>query len=510
MPKLPRTLARLGRLALVLTGLPCALLAQTSIGGVVRDSLSGRTLAFANVQLTPLNAPTSAGRSVIADANGHFVLDSVAPGTYLFGFFHPRLDSLGFDAVTRPLTVPAAGQTVTQDLALPSAQTLARQLCGVMDSVSGVLLGRVSRASDGESVSRGHVVVQWRELTMAKKGVADSVRVVPAGIAPDGRYVACRVPTDVPLTIAPITDSATSSVRSADITVRFAAGTPLLHQDLLLPGAMHTAPTAPALGRGTASLIGRVQNSSGAAIAGARVMVRDAAVLDSIAVTDSTGTYRFRTLRGGTYPVDVMKLGMAPTRASVNLRDQRTATTNFTLEPLAYELEGVRVYSAYSLEAGGFAKRRAARGKGAFFMTAEDVAKENKMLTSQVLLRAPMLGQFGANASGRPVVGGPRGCDPLIFVDGIQESGPFKMGAPRATPIQSAFGASGDGRTPLVAGLGGPSAPSSFPGFDLDNWIRPNNIGGIEVYWPGTAPARFADDDQRCSSVVIWTKSVVR
>jgi hypothetical protein len=510
MPKLPRTLARLGRLALVLTGLPCALLAQTSIGGVVRDSLSGRTLAFANVQLTPLNAPTSAGRSVIADANGHFVLDSVAPGTYLFGFFHPRLDSLGFDAVTRPLTVPAGLQTVTQDLALPSAQTLARELCGAMDSTTGVLVGRVLRASDGESVGRGHVEAQWRELIVGRNAVSDSVRVVHAAIAADGRYVACRVPADVAFAVFAAADSGAGAARSGTITVRFAEGVPLLHQDLLLPAGGTRVAGAPTLARGTASLIGRVLNPTGAPIAGARVLVRDAAVFDSVAVTDSSGTYRFRTLRGGTYPVDVMKLGMAPTRASVNLRDERTVTSNFTLEPMAYELDGVRVYAAYSQEAAGFAKRRAARGKSAFFMTADDVMKEGKMMTSQVLLRAPMLGQFGSNASGRPIIRGPLGCDPLIFVDGVQEAGPFKMGAPRAAQIQSAFAATGDGRASQMPGLGGPTAPASAPGFDLDNWIRPNNIGGIEVYPPGTAPVRFADDEMRCASIVIWTKSVVR
>jgi protocatechuate 3,4-dioxygenase beta subunit len=500
---------RFRTLVLCLVSAP-PLLAQANIDGVVRDSLSGRTLAFASVQLSRVDAPTAAGRSVMTDANGHFVIDSVSPGKYLFGFFHPRLDSLGFDAVTRPLTVTAGWQTLTQDLALPSAQTLARELCGAMDSTTGVLVGRVLRASDGETVGRGHVVVQWRELTVAKTMVADSIRVVPASITSDGRYVACRVPTDATLSVIALADSATAPVRSASITVRFAAKTPLLHQDLLLPGGAVAVTGAHALGRGTASLVGRVLQSSGSPIAGARVIVRDAAVLDSLAVTDSTGTYRFRSLRGGTYPVDVMKLGMAPTRASVNLRDARTATADFTLEPLAYELDGVRVYAAYSHEAAGFAKRRASRSKSAFFMTADEVAKEGKMLTSMVLLRAPMLGQFGSNASGRPVIAGPLGCDPLVFVDGIQESGPFKMGAPRAAAIQSAFAGTYDGQVQKVPAGGAPATQERAAGFDLDNWIRPSNIGGIEVYGPGSAPARFSDDNLRCASVVIWTKSVVR
>jgi hypothetical protein len=470
-----------------LLGLPAVLPAQTTIDGIVRDSLSGRTLAFATVQLTRLDAPTSAGRSVISDANGQFVLDSVSPGKYLFGFLHPRLDSLGFDAVTRLLTVGHGSQYRTEDLALPSAQTLARELCGRMDSIGGVLVGRVLRASDGDALSRGHVAVQWRELTMGKSAVSDSIRSLRAAISADGRYLACGVPTDAPLTVTAISDSAATSSRSGSITVRFAESVPFLQQDMLVPRNAWSAAGEPPLGRGTASLIGHVRNASGAPIAGARVMVREAAVLDSTAVTDSSGTYRFRSLRGGTYPVDVMKLGMAPTRTSVSLRDQRTVTADFSLEALAYELGGVRVYSAYSMEAAGFAKRRATRSRSAFFMTAGDVAKEGKLLTSMVLLRAPMLGQYGSNESGHPRIGGPFGCRPLIFVDGLQEDGPPKFGARRATA---------DGGATVE--------------FRLDSWVRPNDIGGIEVYPPGSAPARFADDFQRCASIVIWTRAVVR
>src|SRR5881397_3596710 len=69
------------------------------IVGIVIDSIHSSGLAGADVMLS------GSGSTVTTDSLGRFVIDSLAPGTYQVGVFHPLLESLGLTLTTKPFTV---------------------------------------------------------------------------------------------------------------------------------------------------------------------------------------------------------------------------------------------------------------------------------------------------------------------------------------------------------------------------------------------------------------------
>ena len=119
--------------ALLLT-VPAARRAQTptpgeaAIRGVVFDSLRMRPLAEATVQIAAATG-TPWVRTYETESNGTFEFTGVPNGTYLIGFFHAELDSLGLVPPTFRLEV-RAGPPMRMGLAIPSARTIALSLCG--------------------------------------------------------------------------------------------------------------------------------------------------------------------------------------------------------------------------------------------------------------------------------------------------------------------------------------------------------------------------------------------
>ena len=117
-------LLRRGALALAFCHATTAA-AQTTVRGQLTDSLTHRVFNGARVQLVSQKDPSAEGQRVESDSLGAFVFTGVAPGSHLLGFEHPRLDSLGMDAVLRSITIPEGVTTLHADLGLPSARYLA-------------------------------------------------------------------------------------------------------------------------------------------------------------------------------------------------------------------------------------------------------------------------------------------------------------------------------------------------------------------------------------------------
>lgn len=111
-------------------------------------------------------------------------------------------------------------------------------------------------------------------------------------------------------------------------------------------------------------------------------------------------------------------------------------------------------------------------------------------------MAAPMLMQWGISSAGRPLLTGPLQCTPVLFVDGVLTAMPA---------FKKTFG-----QTPFTSDQSRFPPPAAFQDPDLDNVLPFALIGGIEVYAPTEAPARFADPTGRCSSIVIWSKGAVR
>ena len=455
-----------------------SLSAQSSVSGFVRDSLAGRPLAGATVQLVPSATPWAAGRSATSDSIGRYAIDSVAPGQYIFGFQHPRLDSLGLDAVTRTLAVDRAVRYLRADLALPSGRTFVTMLCGPRSDSTGAIIGRVLNADDGAPVASGSVVVHFAQLRMDNAGVRRVQSQVVAKFSSDGKYVACGVPTDAPILIQARTgsgDSTGTRGMSGEIELAYAPKVPLLHRDLLIAMREPTpatagAPAAPAarptIARtGTARLSGKVTSSDGRPVSGARVSIQDT---DISAITDSSGAFKAAGLPAGTRTVDVTAIGYTPTRSAADLHPGREAVLTISVGAKVTTLGAVNVVA--TPDRAGFSRRRSG-GRG-YFLDSKDIEQRGALNVASALTTAPSLRNNGFNTADptRPRISGRSNCTPSAYLDGQQ----------------------------IPDGLGG-----------IDDMLTVRRVGGIEVYANAAeAPAQFHGSGN-CAVIVVWTRSYV-
>src|SRR3954470_17883965 len=103
---------------------------KASIVGVVLDSLNGGYLRGADVLVEGTRA------ALTTDSSGKFRLDSLAPGNYQVGVFHPLLDTLGIALATQPFHVGADSISYVV-LSVPSAPTIIRNSCKVRPRPQG-------------------------------------------------------------------------------------------------------------------------------------------------------------------------------------------------------------------------------------------------------------------------------------------------------------------------------------------------------------------------------------
>jgi len=459
---------------LLAVALPAALAAQARVVGVARDSLTDRPFAGATVQLVPAATPWATGRTVTADAGGRFDIPDVAPGRYLLGFVHRRLDSLDMEPPTRTLDVTARSGELVADLALPSARTIARSLCGTRRDGTGVLLGRVLDADRNQAVAAGSVFVRWAEIRIDAGGVHTVRQSVLAKVGEGSRYAVCGVPTDVPVLVqaagrVPPDTTATSG----EVELAFAPATPLLHRDLLVraarPDRGSTAASAGgAPGAGTARLTGRVIRPDGRPASGARVVVRDMRAADSSAVSSADGTFRLEALPGGTYAVEVVAVGFTPARAAVDLLPGRAAALDLVLGAPVGALRPISVYARTPGAASEFAHRR--RQSVGRYVSAEDIERRGARTYAEALRTVPELRVTGQSPRGRPEIRGRGLCTPAFYLNGM--------------PILDSAS-------------------------DLDDLMPITQVAGIEVF-DGPAERPLQHDHGPCATVLVWTKGARR
>ncbi len=458
--------------------LPATLSAQSIVSGYVRDSLTGRALGGAVIQLVPAATPWVAGRMATSDSIGRFRIDSVASGQYLFGFQHPRLDSLGLDGVTRTLDVDRAIRVLRADLAVPSGRTFVNTLCGTSADSTGAVIGRVFNADDGEPIAAGSVVVRFAQMRIDAGGVRRVPTLVTAQFGADGRYVACGIPTDAPVLLQARAGTGAAAARlgsSGEIEVAFMPRVPLVHRDLLVslrtPDTVATASgaapprTAASARTGTARLTGRIIGSDGAPVGGARVSVQDT---DVSATADSNGTFRISGLPSGTRTVEVVAIGYTPVRSTADLRPNRDATITVNIGAKVSTLAAVKVTAP--ADRSGFAARRAT-GNG-YFLDASAIEGRGLQSVASVLTTVPSLRANGFSTVDptRPNVSGRGNCKPDVFLDGMQ----------------------------MRDGTSG-----------LDDIVQIRRLGGIEVYAnAASAPPQFRGGGN-CATILVWTRAYV-
>ena len=172
---------------------PTAQTSLSAITGVVVDSLHGDYLVGAEVVIEGLRA------SVFTDSLGRFRVDSLRPGTYQVGIFHPLLDTLGIALATRPFHLGPDSASVVI-MAVPSAATIVSRSCEVRPRAQGnsAVIGQVIDPETLQPVPGADVSIAWLEIQVSKQlGIRQTPRVLRDSTDSLGRYALCGLPNSL-------------------------------------------------------------------------------------------------------------------------------------------------------------------------------------------------------------------------------------------------------------------------------------------------------------------------
>jgi hypothetical protein len=443
----------------------------TTVSGTVYDSLAGKPLAGALVQL----AEKGKGARVLIDtsgADGDFELAGVPPGSYIIGFFHSVLDSLGLGVTPRPLEI-AGTAPVNVSLAIPSAATLRSLLCppSAASDSSGLLIGFVRDADKGIPLAGASVVVMWRELVV-DDGIHTTRREIPVKTNSEGWYALCGLPTDGPITARAELGKDASGFIEISVPPHC-----MLHRDFGIPrdSAVVTVAVDDSAGaaagqtvrRGSARLTGSVRDEKGRPLSGAQLLVWGSEVTGS---TGEDGTFTLADLPAGTQALEVRYVGYAPERVTVDLVSHATRSVTVTLDKKVDLLGQVTIYgkpSRRQRDLTGFFQR----SKSGFghFLTRADIEKRHpfqftdlfRMIPGFMVVRDTGFGYRIISTRGSGFSGT---CQPSVYIDGMR-----------------------------IYDVG-----------DIDGIVIPSDVAGVEAYAGAAgAPPQYASHG--CGSILIWT-----
>jgi len=444
--------------------------ALTVVSGTVYDSLSGKPLAGALVQLVG-RSEASRVFSTETDVRGEFRMAGVQRGQYFLGFMHPFLDSLGLGIP--PVVVDVTGEPLLQTaLAIPSAAAIQTQLCTTREpgDSTGMILGFIRDADTGMPLDSSTVVVMWTELVVSKTGIRTERRQVPTKANSAGWYALCGVPTEGPITARAERGENASGYIEIVVPPRG-----LLHRDFGIPtgsAALAVADTgAESMGepvrRGTALLSVVVRDEQRKPLAGARLLVQGSGATGS---TNDDGALTLSDLPAGTQTLEARYVGYSPKRVTVDLASGRTSSVTVTMDQRANTLGEVTVYgkkSRRSRDISGFLER-SRRGMGRF-LTRADIEKRQPFQFTDLMRTMPGLRVVRTSGFDYTIVssrGGGMGgaCQPQVYLDGI-----------RLVDAQ-----------------------------ELNTMVQPSDIAGVEIYaGVSEAPPQYSEGS--CGSILIWT-----
>ena len=456
-------MARLAFLAALMLsaafGSPHAQTGGSRMDGVVLDSVNRRPLAGATVQLVA--APPAHGSfGATTDSLGRFHIDGVRPGSYVAGFLHPLLDTLGVQAPYKSIVLGEGDTHVT--LAVPSAASLMSAVCGASakrsagpDSI-GMLVGHVRDASTGATIGGSAIVLDWPALVFGGGGARTEVRHLRARTNDDGWFAMCGLEADEYHVHAEQGARATGDI---DIEVRPRAITRLS----LVIGSDS--------GASGATLSGIVRAADGKPLEGAQVGVDGSS---TTAATDAQGAFALSNLPDGTRMVEVRALGYVPARAPIEPSRNEPRAIAVVMAKRAAALQEVTVFGKPSWrnrDFTGFADRRR-KGFG-HFITREQIAQTNDVSICDLLSRVPGVltssnGGIGCTATLHGAMTGAGGtissCEPKVYLNNLPFDGSVE---------------------------------------ELTRSFSPRDIMGIEIYSAATQPIQYQG---LCGSLVVWTR----
>lgn len=444
---------------------------RTTVSGVVHDSIARMPLAGSVVQLVAVDAPVPLARTAIADSLGRFILADVPVGRYMLGFLHPMLDSLGVEPPVREVTV-AGGQPVRADLGIPSAARLRSVICGQRSSAdSGAfVMGVVRDARDGNPAGGVSVAVMWAELSFGPQGLTRHMPRRVITTAANGWFALCNIPSAGTIGLA--------ASRGADSTDLIDVEVPaerFLRRDLYLGPARvvvtGATPTRRRTGDGRLSGV-VVTATEGTPLAGAQVSIRDGPQ----ASVNERGEWTLVGAPLGTRMLEVRAIGYYPERRAVDVVTG-AAPIRTALSTMKSVLDTVTVTARLNqLNMRGFEERRRGSGTGRF-LTPEDIVRRNPIVTSDLFRMVPGVAVERSELGDTYI--SMRGifaetCRPAVYLDG--------------------------------------HLMSDLSADDIDGWVKPREIAGVEIYVGPAVPPQFSTGmagsvtGEVCGSIVIWTR----
>jgi Carboxypeptidase regulatory-like domain len=447
----------------------------TTISGTVYDSVGQRRLAGALVQIAHATRPAEV-RSVETAADGSFRFDQVPTGTWLLGFFHTAVDSLGLPAPMLRVSI-ADSTAVRAMLATPSPQTIVRQRCG-RDSTT-LWMGRVRDARSGAYIDSATVVAQWTVIATQGGTISRQTPGVVITTDGDGRFDLCHLPADEMVVLRAwkgndSTGTSMLAMPSSRLLLRDLFIAPAQVAQRAVPDESSTraqdSVVVPVL-VGVARVQGRVTRADGRPVRGARVRLSDAG---AEATTNADGFYALDSLPLGTRLLDARAIGFLPVTRIVDLLPTTPIALDVVLESRQAFLDTVKVVGDRMYESPQYREflQRKRSGFG-YYADEQDLERYDPLYLSDILRRYPGITVRGTAGNAQVFMrsafmqGGGGLCTPVIFLDGAMLS--------------------------------------AVQGFSPDFLVPAQQIRGVEVYTRASGmPAQF-QTMSGCGSIAVWT-----
>jgi len=422
--------------------------------GVVADSVSGTPLRDAEVIVSGV------ARSVRTDSTGRFTIDSLPPGTYQIGVFHPLLESLGITLASQSFTLGADSAAVVQ-LGVPSIPSLVHRYCGEGDAATpAALVGRVLDPDTDLPIAGAKLTLEWTDISVSKaSGVVRAPHLLRAESGANGFFKFCTLPSDLSGTL-----QATGPGGDTPEVPVSMNGALLDFESLSIAAAGSNA---------KGILTGHAVSTSGKPVAGARIEIPVAAVS---ATTREDGGFYFPAVKTGTVLIVARSLSYSTAAEAVNVTSREPLDVVVTLPDKVNILDPVLITARreYALDKNGFTTRKR-RGAGYFF-TREDIDHRKPNNITDMLKNLPVVTvtsqRGGSLIRGRSgitsIYAQQRGNCTEVFIDGF-----------------------------LWRDMG--------PG-DLDMFVNPEDVIGMEVYRSEDVPGQFRRTGNGCIAIVIWTQ----
>jgi hypothetical protein len=421
-----------------------------SISGLVVDSLRLRPLVGADVIVagTSYHATT--------DSSGLFTIDSLQPGKYKLGVFHPYLDSLSLAIATQETAVPLEdGKGIV--FGVPSAVTLIRKACPASSAdSSSMLMGTVLDVDTGKPVPGAKVSVSWTDYVFGKRirGLQKSPQKIETTTNSSGAYRLCGLPADVGGAVV----AQNGDAKTDDIGIR--SYSPSV---LLVPLGVSKTPATPV------SLRGFVRDEKGAPLKNARIQIVGS---ENVAATDDKGTFVLKNVMPGSRSIAIRRIGYIPT--SVNLQVTRTPMEAIDVRLAKYvpmlDTVFIRGRREQGLAAVGFTQRiNSTAGEQ---IKREEFEKHHPKLLTDILRNTRQV--------------------KVVYVGSVPVAVP-RRGGVRCTKLLI------DG-TPWII----------RDARDFNDIVDVEQVSAVEVYTGSNTPTEFdIGRDHGCLTIVVWSRTRV-